>query len=174
MSVWIVECMWAFFRLTECNGCIDLAAQASLRSSPCQPWGSRRSSWNSLGRASSLKRKSQSGERESLLSGEGRASSEEEDSDGGKSSRTGSGASLQYRAESLDLPELLQVPMLRPPGEHHDCNGKSFHLPPDYLHKNDPDFEEDAEEVSRQQLERQNVALHIIFQSLAHIFHQAK
>ncbi|XP_061078951.1 voltage-dependent T-type calcium channel subunit alpha-1H-like [Conger conger] len=120
----------------------DQRSLASLRNSPCQPWGSRRSSWNSLGRASSLKRKSQSGERESLLSGEGRGSSEEEDSDGG----TGSRASLQFRPESLDLPEFLQVPVLRPPGEHHDCNGKSFHLPPDYLHKNDPDLEEDIEE----------------------------
>ncbi|KAG7491953.1 hypothetical protein MATL_G00009230 [Megalops atlanticus] len=135
------------------NTC-DQKSLSSLRSSPCPPWGSgsnwgsRRSSWNSLGRAPSLKRKTQSGERESLLSGEGRGSSEDEDSDGGKSSKTGSvsGASLQNRAESLDLPELLQVPVLRPPGEHHDCNGKTLHLPPDYLHKDDPDYEEDMEE----------------------------
>ncbi|KAI1896125.1 hypothetical protein AGOR_G00091590 [Albula goreensis] len=135
------------------NTC-DQKSLSSLRSSPCPPWGSgsnwgsRRSSWNSLGRASSLKRKNQSGERESLLSGEGRGSSEDDDSDGGKSSKTGSvsGASLQNRAESLDAPELLQVPMLRPPGEHHDCNGKSLHLAPDYLHKDDTDLEEEIEE----------------------------
>uniref|UniRef100_A0A8C6UKW8 Voltage-dependent T-type calcium channel subunit alpha-1H n=1 Tax=Neogobius melanostomus TaxID=47308 RepID=A0A8C6UKW8_9GOBI len=47
------------------------------RHSPALPrgtgssWGSRRSSWNSLGRAPSLKRRDTSGERESLLSGEG-------------------------------------------------------------------------------------------------------
>ncbi|KAG9349787.1 hypothetical protein JZ751_026140 [Albula glossodonta] len=135
------------------NTC-DQKSLSSLRSSPCPPWGSgsnwgsRRSSWNSLGRASSLKRKNQSGERESLLSGEGRGSSEDDDSDGGKSSKTGSvsGASLQNRAESLDAPELLQVPMLRPPGEHHDCNGKSLHLAPDYLHKDDTDLDEEIEE----------------------------
>uniref|UniRef100_A0A7N8WWC4 Voltage-dependent T-type calcium channel subunit alpha n=1 Tax=Mastacembelus armatus TaxID=205130 RepID=A0A7N8WWC4_9TELE len=56
----------------------------SPSSSPYAPWSggsgrtSRRSSWNSLGRASSLKRqKRQSGERRSLLSGEGGSSSEE-------------------------------------------------------------------------------------------------
>ncbi|KAJ8246072.1 hypothetical protein GJAV_G00263340 [Gymnothorax javanicus] len=124
----------------------DQRSLASMRSSPCQPWGNRRSSWNSASRASSLKRKSQSGERESLLSGEGRASSEEDDSDDGKSSRTGSGASLHRRSESQDLPELLQVPVLRPPGEHRDCNGKSFHPSPEHLHKDDSDFEEDVEE----------------------------
>lgn len=63
--------------------------QTSARStSPHAPWStgsgwtSRRSSWNSLGRAPSLKRqKRQSGERRSLLSGEGGSSSE--DGEGG-------------------------------------------------------------------------------------------
>ncbi|XP_010843969.1 PREDICTED: voltage-dependent T-type calcium channel subunit alpha-1H-like [Bison bison bison] len=56
----------------------DQKSLSSLRSSPCAPWGpnsawsSRRSSWNSLGRAPSLKRRSQCGERESLLSGRAR------------------------------------------------------------------------------------------------------
>ncbi|KAK7939672.1 hypothetical protein WMY93_002998 [Mugilogobius chulae] len=53
------------------------------RRSPALPrgtgssWGSRRSSWNSLGRAPSLKRRDTSGERESLLSGEGEGAGEE-------------------------------------------------------------------------------------------------
>uniref|UniRef100_A0A8C9XWK9 Calcium voltage-gated channel subunit alpha1 G n=1 Tax=Sander lucioperca TaxID=283035 RepID=A0A8C9XWK9_SANLU len=58
-------------------------------SSPHAPWSSgsgwtsRRSSWNSLGRAPSLKRqKRQSGERRSLLSGEGGSSSEDEEGGG--------------------------------------------------------------------------------------------
>lgn len=64
---------------------LALLLQTSARSSsPHPPWSSgsgrtsRRSSWNSLGRAPSLKRqKRQSGERRSLLSGEGGSSSEE-------------------------------------------------------------------------------------------------
>uniref|UniRef100_A0A667ILJ3 Calcium voltage-gated channel subunit alpha1 H n=1 Tax=Lynx canadensis TaxID=61383 RepID=A0A667ILJ3_LYNCA len=73
----------------------DQKSLSSLRSSPCAHWGpnsawsSRRSSWNSLGRAPSLKRRSQCGERESLLSGEGKGSTDEEAEDG----RPGAGAS---------------------------------------------------------------------------------
>uniref|UniRef100_F7AXB6 Voltage-dependent T-type calcium channel subunit alpha-1G n=1 Tax=Ornithorhynchus anatinus TaxID=9258 RepID=F7AXB6_ORNAN len=58
----------------------------SARSSPHSPWSSagswtsRRSSWNSLGRAPSLKRRSQSGERRSLLSGDGQESLDEGES----------------------------------------------------------------------------------------------
>ncbi|KAL2298849.1 hypothetical protein Nmel_014456, partial [Mimus melanotis] len=121
----------------------DQKSLSSLRSSPCanwgssSTWGSRRSSWNSLGRAPSLKKKSQSGERESLLSGEGKGSTDD-DSDDAKSS-TLSRPSLPRRAESLDyrgsqeLPELLRVPSVRQlglgpaallPAEFHDCNGK--------------------------------------------------
>uniref|UniRef100_A0A8C9VSY6 Voltage-dependent T-type calcium channel subunit alpha-1H n=1 Tax=Scleropages formosus TaxID=113540 RepID=A0A8C9VSY6_SCLFO len=119
----------------------DQKSLSSQRSSPCPPWGtgsnwgSRRSSWNSLGRAPSLKRKDQSGERESLLSGEGHRSSDDDDSDEGASSKAGSVActSPHRHTDSLDLPELLQVPTLRHPGEHHDCNGKSLRLPPDFL-----------------------------------------
>ncbi|XP_077595329.1 voltage-dependent T-type calcium channel subunit alpha-1G isoform X3 [Stigmatopora nigra] len=89
---------------------------------------SRRSSWNSLGRAPSLKRhKRQSGERRSLLSDEGRSSSEEEeegrtgltgedDDDTAGSAGTGSPSgrrSVETRG-SVDLPPdaLLQVPHL--------------------------------------------------------------
>ncbi|XP_034043558.1 voltage-dependent T-type calcium channel subunit alpha-1I-like isoform X2 [Thalassophryne amazonica] len=67
---------------------------------------SRRSSWTSFSRASSLQKKSQSGELESLLSD------------------THTGSNLSSREQSLDQPEYLQVPMLFPP----DCNG-TFHLP---------------------------------------------
>lgn len=74
--------------------------QTSARStSPHAPWStgsgwtSRRSSWNSLGRAPSLKRqKRQSGERRSLLSGEGGSSSE--DGEGGGDGGSGGGGGL--------------------------------------------------------------------------------
>uniref|UniRef100_A0A672UZP9 Calcium voltage-gated channel subunit alpha1 H n=1 Tax=Strigops habroptila TaxID=2489341 RepID=A0A672UZP9_STRHB len=127
----------------------DQKSLSSLRSSPCanwgtsSNWGSRRSSWNSLGRAPSLKKKNQSGERESLLSGEGKGSTDD-DSDDAKSS-TVSRPSLHRRAESLDyrssldLPELLQLPTMRHslsispvavlPAEYQDCNGKMVHVP---------------------------------------------
>ncbi|XP_075889957.1 voltage-dependent T-type calcium channel subunit alpha-1G isoform X3 [Nelusetta ayraudi] len=66
----------------------DKSPTSARSTSPHAPWStgsgwtSRRSSWNSLGRAPSLKRqKRQSGERRSLLSGEGGSSSE--DGEGG-------------------------------------------------------------------------------------------
>uniref|UniRef100_A0A8C8RQM1 Calcium voltage-gated channel subunit alpha1 H n=1 Tax=Pelusios castaneus TaxID=367368 RepID=A0A8C8RQM1_9SAUR len=136
----------------------DQKSLSSLRSSPCanwgpnSNWGSRRSSWNSLGRAPSLKKKSQSGERESLLSGEGKGSTDD-DSDDAKSS-TVRRATLHRRAESLDcrssldLPELLQIPTL----QYQDCNGKMAHMPSEFFlridsHKDDPlDYEDDMED----------------------------
>lgn len=123
--------------------------QPSARSSPHSPWrassswNSRRSSWNSIGRAPSLKRRGQSGERRSLLSGEGQESSEEGDSsDEEHSSRAGSfNGSLPQRMESLetkgsfDLQDTLQVPSLyrtssmhstrTSVSEHQDCNGRT-------------------------------------------------
>lgn len=123
--------------------------QPSTRSSPHSPWrassswNSRRSSWNSIGRAPSLKRRGQSGERRSLLSGEGKESSEEGDSsDEEHSSRAGSfNGSLPHRMESLetkgsfDLQDTLQVPSLyrtssmhstrTSVSEHQDCNGRT-------------------------------------------------
>ncbi|XP_062304557.1 voltage-dependent T-type calcium channel subunit alpha-1G [Osmerus eperlanus] len=91
-------------------------------------WDSRRSSW------SSLQRRSQSGERESLLS---------EDAWSGWSS-------YSTREPSLDQSEYLQVPMLHPP----DCNGTAHHLaecyhgdlpqPPRYY--DDQEEEEEVEE----------------------------
>ncbi|XP_019368245.1 PREDICTED: voltage-dependent T-type calcium channel subunit alpha-1H isoform X4 [Gavialis gangeticus] len=150
----------------------DQKSLSSLRSSPCanwgpsSNWGSRRSSWNSLGRAPSLKKKNQSGERESLLSGEGKGSTDDE-SDDAKSS-TVSRASLHRRAESLDyrssldLPELLQLPSMRHslsinpmamlPTEYQDCNGKMMHVPNEFFlridsHKDDPlDYDDDMED----------------------------
>lgn len=81
--------------------------QTSARStSPHAPWStgsgwtSRRSSWNSLGRAPSLKRqKRQSGERRSLLSGEGGSSSE--DGEGGGDGGSGGGGLMEDDDASL-------------------------------------------------------------------------
>ncbi|XP_039179891.1 voltage-dependent T-type calcium channel subunit alpha-1G-like isoform X8 [Crotalus tigris] len=105
----------------------DLKSPVSVRSSPHSPWSagsswnSRRSSWNSIGRAPSLKRRTnQSSEHKSLLSGNGKQSSEEgESSDEEQSSRTGSfNGSIPHRMESLetkgsfDFQDTLQVPSL--------------------------------------------------------------
>ncbi|NWI89603.1 CAC1G protein, partial [Pitta sordida] len=141
----------------------ELKSPPSTRSSPHSPWrassswNSRRSSWNSIGRAPSLKRRGQSGERRSLLSGEGKESSEEgESSDEEHSSRAGSfNGSLPQRMESLetkgsfDLQDTLQVPSLyrtssmhssrTSASEHQDCNGKtSPGLLMHQLHLDDP------------------------------------
>ncbi|NXG49464.1 CAC1G protein, partial [Psilopogon haemacephalus] len=141
----------------------ELKSPPSARSSPHSPWRagssrtSRRSSWNSIGRAPSLKRRGQSGERRSLLSGEGKESSEEgESSDEERSSRAGSfNGSLPRRNESLetkssfDLQDTLQVPSLyrtssmhssrASASEHQDCNGKtSPGLLLHQLHLDDP------------------------------------
>uniref|UniRef100_A0A8C2J298 Calcium channel, voltage-dependent, T type, alpha 1H subunit a n=1 Tax=Cyprinus carpio TaxID=7962 RepID=A0A8C2J298_CYPCA len=132
------------FGLTESRrgSGISIDPNTSPRRSPCHPrgsgsnWGSRRSSWNSLGRAPSLKRKDTSGERESLLSGEGRGSFEDEDLEG---------------ENSLDIPELPQTPSFSSLGDYHDCNGRSLHLPTDLstnLSKQDSIAEEDMDDVS--------------------------
>ncbi|KAM9209389.1 voltage-dependent T-type calcium channel subunit alpha-1G isoform 12-T12 [Dugong dugon] len=122
----------------------EMKSPPSARSSPHSPWSaasswtSRRSSRNSLGRAPSLKRRSPSGERRSLLSGEGRESQDEEDSlEEERATPAGSdryhGGSLEREAKgSFDLPDTLQVPGLHrtasgrsSASEHQDCNGKS-------------------------------------------------
>nr|XP_046271546.1 voltage-dependent T-type calcium channel subunit alpha-1H isoform X2 [Scatophagus argus] len=99
----------------------SLSLSSPGRRSPLPPrsWGSRRSSWNSLGRAPSLKRRDTSGERESLLSGEG---GEEEDSGEDKGE---AGGSNRLRLEPL---ELLQVSTLCPSivAEYGDCNGRTL------------------------------------------------
>uniref|UniRef100_A0A3B5AMY1 Voltage-dependent T-type calcium channel subunit alpha-1H n=1 Tax=Stegastes partitus TaxID=144197 RepID=A0A3B5AMY1_9TELE len=99
------------------------------RRSPLPPrgsgssWGSRRSSWNSLGRAPSLKRRDTSGERESLLSGEG---GEEED---GRDDKDEAGVNSRLRPGSL---ELLQASTLCPSiiAEYGDCNGRTVTYDP--------------------------------------------
>ncbi|XP_051958809.1 voltage-dependent T-type calcium channel subunit alpha-1G-like isoform X2 [Xyrauchen texanus] len=105
------------------------------RSSPNAPcssassWNSRRSSWNSLGRAPSLKKqKRQSGERRSLLSGDGQSSSDEGDvgeSRGGGGISEGDEYSLA-RTDSLgQRPRHRRVESLE--------TRSSFDLPPDTL-----------------------------------------
>uniref|UniRef100_A0A8D3C947 Calcium channel, voltage-dependent, T type, alpha 1H subunit a n=1 Tax=Scophthalmus maximus TaxID=52904 RepID=A0A8D3C947_SCOMX len=86
---------------------------------PGSSWGSRRSSWNSLGRAPSLKRRDTSGERESLLSGEG---GEEEY---GGEDKGEAGGNNRLRPGSL---ELLQASTLLPSiiAEYGDCNGRTL------------------------------------------------
>nr|XP_061837564.1 voltage-dependent T-type calcium channel subunit alpha-1H-like isoform X1 [Nerophis lumbriciformis] len=83
-------------------------------------WGSRRSSWNSLGRAPSLKRRDTTGERESLLSGE--PGEEEDDVDVREDS---GGYDNRLRPGSL---EQLQAPTLCPSimAQYGDCNGRSL------------------------------------------------
>ncbi|XP_067830266.1 voltage-dependent T-type calcium channel subunit alpha-1I [Heptranchias perlo] len=133
--------------LTRVN--FDQKSLSSLRSSHYIPWGagsswgSRRSSWNSMGRASSLKRKPHSGEHQSLLSGDRRKASDDDPEDGRP--EVVNRYSLKHRrALSLDtkgsgdLPELLQVPQVQPAGrknsvatvtvDHRDCNGKTPHI----------------------------------------------
>ncbi|MED6282247.1 hypothetical protein CHARACLAT_030052, partial [Characodon lateralis] len=81
-------------------------------------WGSRRSSWNSLGRAPSIKRRDTSGERESLLSGEG---GEEEEC---QEEQEEAGVNNRLKLESL---EQLQASSLCPTiiAEYGDCNGRT-------------------------------------------------
>ncbi|XP_052427023.1 voltage-dependent T-type calcium channel subunit alpha-1G isoform X3 [Carassius gibelio] len=127
---------------------------SSARSTPNAPWSSasswnsRRSSWNSLGRAPSLKRqKRQSGERRSLLSGDGQSSSDEGDageSGGGGGLSEGDDASLartdslgqrprHRRMESLETrssfdlpPDTLQVPYVHRSASIHSARPPNF------------------------------------------------
>ncbi|KAK6329459.1 hypothetical protein J4Q44_G00014370 [Coregonus suidteri] len=118
--------------------CYDKSPTSARSISPYAPWSSasgwtsRRSSWNSVGRAPSLKRtKRQSGERRSLLSGEGGSSSEDEEGVGGGTSegddeslcRTDSMSQSQHRHRRMESVEtrgsidlapdtMLQVPFL--------------------------------------------------------------
>ncbi|XP_067309299.1 voltage-dependent T-type calcium channel subunit alpha-1H-like [Pseudorasbora parva] len=128
-------------------------AETSPRRSPCHSRGSgsnsgsRRSSWNSLGQAPSLRRKDTSGDRESLLSGEGRGSFKDEDLEGDKLANI-SGGLLQHPS-SLDVHELPQTPSCSSLGEYLDCNGRSLHLPNDLstnLSKEDSIAEEDMDD----------------------------
>ncbi|XP_032125359.1 voltage-dependent T-type calcium channel subunit alpha-1H isoform X4 [Sapajus apella] len=125
----------------------DQKPLASVRGSPCAPWGpngawsSRRSSWSSLGRAPSLKRRSQCGERESLLSGEGKGSTDDEAEDGrgAPEPRT----TPLRRAESLD--PRPPRPAALPPAKCRDCNGQMVALPSEFFLRIDSHREDAAE-----------------------------
>ncbi|KAG8446311.1 hypothetical protein GDO86_013952 [Hymenochirus boettgeri] len=119
----------------------EVKSMTSSRNSPHNSWGavcswnSRRSSWNSIGRASSLKRHEQSGEHKSLLSADGKESSEGDTSDEEASSHTGSSINrvdLVGKRDVYDMHDSLHVPYPfgvqsrhSLPGEYQDCNGKT-------------------------------------------------
>ncbi|XP_041829601.1 voltage-dependent T-type calcium channel subunit alpha-1G isoform X3 [Melanotaenia boesemani] len=89
--------------------CFDKSPTSARSTSPQAPW-SRRSSWNSLGRAPSYKRqKRQSGERRSLLSGEGNTSSEDGE-DGGE----GGGGLMEEDDVSLARTDSMSQPQSGP------------------------------------------------------------
>lgn len=121
------------------------------RRSPLPPrgssssWGSRRSSWNSLGRAPSLKRRDTSGERESLLSGEG---GEEDD---GQDEELDAGGNHRLKPGTL---ELLQASTLCPAiiAEYGDCNGRSVTY--------DPNMNSDPKDDSAEDDLDDDVSLH--------------
>ncbi|XP_061604696.1 voltage-dependent T-type calcium channel subunit alpha-1I isoform X3 [Phyllopteryx taeniolatus] len=103
----------------------SLSHSSPARRSPLLPcgsssWGSRRSSWNSLGRAPSLKRRDASGERESLLSAE-----RGEEENGVDDSTDAGGYDKRIQPEPL---ELLQASTLCPSivAQYGDCNGRSM------------------------------------------------
>lgn len=115
-----------------------------------------------------MKRKDTSGEKESLLSGEGRGSFEDEDLEGEKLANI-SGGSLQYPS-SLDIPELPQTPNFSSLGEYHDCNGRSLHIPTDLytsLSKEDSIAEEDMDDVSHG-LTLENHTCAVLFVTVRH------
>ncbi|XP_075999196.1 voltage-dependent T-type calcium channel subunit alpha-1H-like [Genypterus blacodes] len=94
-------------------------------------WGSRRSSWNSLGRAQSLKRRDTSGERESLLSGEGgdNADGVEDNEESGNTVGVRGGGISRLQAGTL---EFLQASTVCPSiiAEYGDCNGRTVTYEP--------------------------------------------
>ncbi|XP_041673363.1 voltage-dependent T-type calcium channel subunit alpha-1I [Cheilinus undulatus] len=124
----------------------SLSLSSPGRRSPLPPrsWGSRRSSWNSLGRAPSLKRRDTSGERESLLSGEG---GEEDDS--GEDKGEAGGVINRLQPEHL---ELLQASTLCPSimTEYGDCNGRTLNYDPNMSteSKEDSSPEDDLDDDS--------------------------
>lgn len=115
-----------------------LLPQTSARSaSPYAPWSSgsgwtsRRSSWNSLGRAPSLKRqKRQSGERRSLLSGDGGSSSED-----GEGGQEGGGGLLEEDDTSLARTDSMSQSQRGPRHRRMESveTRSSMDLPPDSL-----------------------------------------
>ncbi|XP_069381163.1 voltage-dependent T-type calcium channel subunit alpha-1H isoform X2 [Paralichthys olivaceus] len=126
----------------------SLSLSSPGRRSPLPPrgsgssWGSRRSSWNSLGRAPSLKRRDTSGERESLLSGEG---GEEEDG-GEETGEAGGNNRLQPGLELLQASTLLPSIV----AEYGDCNGRTLTYDPNVNNdaKDDSSPEDDLDDDS--------------------------
>uniref|UniRef100_A0A8C7G402 Ion transport domain-containing protein n=1 Tax=Oncorhynchus kisutch TaxID=8019 RepID=A0A8C7G402_ONCKI len=125
--------------------CYDKSPTSARSTSPYAPWSSasgwtsRRSSWNSVGRAPSLKRtKRQSGERRSLLSGEGGSSSEDDEGGGGGTSE-GDDVSL-CRTDSMS-----QAP------ERSDCNGKGTPAPGGALAQTQLSLEDNTEDEAAEE-----------------------
>uniref|UniRef100_A0A3Q3ILA2 Voltage-dependent T-type calcium channel subunit alpha n=1 Tax=Monopterus albus TaxID=43700 RepID=A0A3Q3ILA2_MONAL len=122
------------------RACYDKSPTSARSSSPYAPWSSgsgrtsRRSSWNSLGRASSLKRQKQPcGERRSLLSGEGSSSSE--DGEGGGDGGDGGGGLMEEDAASLARTDSMSQPQRGPQHRRMESveTRSSLDLPPDAL-----------------------------------------
>ncbi|XP_041819367.1 voltage-dependent T-type calcium channel subunit alpha-1G [Chelmon rostratus] len=117
--------------------CYDKSPTSARSTSPNAPWSSgsgwtsRRSSWNSLGRAPSLKRqKRQSGERRSLLSGEGGSSSED-----GEGGGEGGGGLLEDDDASLARTDSMSQSQRGPRHRRMESveTRSSMDLPPDSL-----------------------------------------
>lgn len=133
--------LWLFFTLLPFVA--TLLLQTSVRSSsPYAPWSSgsgrtsRRSSWNSLGRAPSYKRqKRQSGERRSLLSGEGGSSSED-----GEGGGEGGGGLMEEDDASLARTDSMSQSQRGPRHRRMESveTRSSMDLPPDALLQVDP------------------------------------
>uniref|UniRef100_A0A8C6PGH1 Voltage-dependent T-type calcium channel subunit alpha n=1 Tax=Nothobranchius furzeri TaxID=105023 RepID=A0A8C6PGH1_NOTFU len=119
--------------------CFDKSL-TSTRSSPHPPWSSgsgrtsRRSSWNSLGRAPSYKRqKRQSGERRSLLSGEGDSSSNEEEGGG----EEGDGL---LEGDNTSLPRTNSMPQSRRGSRHRRMESGRFARILQWMEKKQPEW----------------------------------
>ncbi|XP_022598085.1 voltage-dependent T-type calcium channel subunit alpha-1G-like [Seriola dumerili] len=141
--------------------CYEKSPTSARSASPYAPWSSgsswtsQRSSWNSLGRAPSLKRqRRQSGERRSLLSGEAGSSSEDGEGGGGGGGGEGGGGGLiedddtslartdsmsqsqrgpgHRRMESVETRSSMDLPpdaLLQVPYLHHSANMHSSRPP---------------------------------------------
>ncbi|XP_030255166.1 voltage-dependent T-type calcium channel subunit alpha-1G isoform X5 [Sparus aurata] len=117
--------------------CYDKSPTSARSSSPHAPWSSgsgwtsRRSSWNSVSRAPSLKRqKRQSGERRSLLSGEGGSSSDE-----GEGGGEGGGGLMEDDEASLARTDSMSQSQRGPRHRRMESveTRSSMDLPPDTL-----------------------------------------
>ncbi|XP_075701680.1 voltage-dependent T-type calcium channel subunit alpha-1G isoform X7 [Rhinoderma darwinii] len=125
--------------VSDCPHGSEIKSMSSARNSTHSSWGavcswnSRRSSWNSIGRASSIKRHVQSGEHKSLLSADGKESSEGETSDEEISIRKGSSCNVMELVGKREAVDTLHVPYTyalqnKPsiPVDYQGCNGKTM------------------------------------------------